>query len=332
MEKDLITKSKRPGMNTSIDVFYEQTDGIPHKINDKTCYKIILVNGGSFVIEDEGKYRLVTAPSVLGLNESSELKVVSERGVKTRTVFFRPSIIREEFSVDNIKSGKYDKFISAVKSDKEMTAEDRLVQAIDGDIQFEDAFSNSMIYQDVLYLLEFFCYDKNIVYYSLSRQEYDTLRRLFISIKYEINEQPDNLWILRTRYFIISILFLAVDFYRNDRQDDIYKDPLVAKVARYFWDYMDEDISLSTVLKQFSVNKNTLNEAFYNEVSMSCMAYLEQMRINIAKKYLQFSEYSISEISTMCGYSDTNYFSKVFKKHTGMTASEFQKSTREDDQ
>jgi YesN/AraC family two-component response regulator len=77
-----------------------------------------------------------------------------------------------------------------------------------------------------------------------------------------------------------------------------------------------------------SVNKNTLNEAFYEELSMYCMAYLEQMRVNIAKYFLQFSDYSVSYISEMCGYNDTNYFAKVFKKHTGITASEFQKQVR----
>ena len=58
------------------------------------------------------------------------------------------------------------------------------------------------------------------------------------------------------------------------------------------------------------------------------MAYLEDMRITLAKKYLQFSDYSISEISGYCGYKDQTYFSKVFKKHTGISASEYQKQMR----
>ena len=62
---------------------------------------------------------------------------------------------------------------------------------------------------------------------------------------------------------------------------------------------------------------------------MSCMTYLEQLRINLAKRELQFGTHTISEISVGVGYKDTNYFTKVFKKHTGMTPSEFLKQMRE---
>ena len=51
--------------------------------------------------------------------------------------------------------------------------------------------------------------------------------------------------------------------------------------------------------------------------------------MKFANKLLQFTNYSVSEISNMCGYRDTNYFSKVFKKHTGMTASEYQKQMKD---
>jgi hypothetical protein len=63
-------------------------------------------------------------------------------------------------------------------------------------------------------------------------------------------------------------------------------------VTRYFWDHIDEEITLENVLKLFSVNKNVLNDSFNREVSMSCMTYLEQMRINMAKRELQFETYT----------------------------------------
>ena len=206
---------------------------------------------------------------------------------------------------------------------------EKVRQAIFGENRFDASFMKEPIYQDALLLLEFRRYGRDIVYYTLTRQETDAVRRLFTSVRYDLEEQPDNLWILRVRYFIISILFTAVaDFYRNWRQDEIYSNPLVAKVTQYFWNNLDREITLASVLKRFSVNKNTLNDAFNSEVSMSCMAYLENLRVNNAKKELQFSSCSVSEVSQMVGYSDTNYFSKVFKKHTGMTPSEFQKTMK----
>ena len=196
---------------------------------------------------------------------------------------------------------------------------------LEGDYIFEDCFRDS-IYQDYLLLSEFFGRGRDIVCYSLTKQEYDMALRLAMSIRYDLVEQPDNFWILRVRYFIISSLFTATaDFYINWRQNELYKDPLVAKVASYFWDHLNEEITLESVLKRFSVNKNTLNDAFNNELSMSCMAYLEYLRVSRAKKALQFGDESVSEISQICGYDDTGYFSKVFKKHTGQTPSEYRK-------
>ena len=120
----------------------------------------------------------------------------------------------------------------------------------------------------------------------------------------------------------------VADFYRNCRQDEIYSDPLVVKVIQYFWTHIGEEITRDSLLKEFSVNKNVLNDAFNKEVGMPCMSYLEKMRMAMARSDLQYTDQTISEISLACGYSDMNYFSKVFKKHTGLTPSEFQKNMK----
>ena len=322
---ELRTKSKRPGIKSTIDVFYDKTIGFSKYINDSATYKMVLVKSGSFVVEENGEYKVITAPVGMAVNEKADFKVISESGVESSTIYFKPSFIREEFTFEAINSGKYDKLLNAVKKSRQMDPDERMITAIEGNVEFEDSYDAS-IYQDAILLLEFNWHERDIVYYTLTKQEYDAVNRMFESVKYDLVEQPDNLWILRVRYFIITLLFTATaDFYRNFRQDEIYKDPLVAKVARYLWENLGDDITLTGILRKFSVNKNTLNEAFNNEMSMSCMAYLEQLRVNLAKKMLQFSDYSISEISSTCGYKDVSYFSKVFKKHTGQTASEYQK-------
>ena len=325
---ELKTKSKRPGMKCSVDVFYDRTDGFSEHINDRTTYKIVLVKSGSFVAEENGEYRVITAPVAMALNERAEFKVVSESNVKSVTIYFKPTFLREEFTFEAINSGKYEKFLSAVKDGDKMSPLDLFSAAVNDDIEFDPEFTDLSVCQDILLLEDFYRYPGNIVYYSLTPQEYDTVNRLFASVRYDLIEQPDNLWILRVKHFINSILFLPADFFINFRQYELYKDPLVADVARYLWENLDKDITLPVILKEFSVNKNILNDAFNKEVSMSCMSYLEQLRVDRAKKLLQFSDCSISEISSICGYKETAYFSKVFKKHTGMTASDYQKSIR----
>lgn len=324
---ELKTKSKRPGMKSEIDVFYERKTGFSDYINDKTTYKLVIIDKGSFVVEEGGRYRTIVAPAAISLNEKAEFNVISASEITSRTLYFKPTIIRDEFSIEAINSGKYDGFIKSISKDKSKAFTERIYDLMISDTEFPDEFSNSMVYQDALLLSYYLRDDRDITYYSLTIQEYHALRRLAISIDYEIHEQPDNFWILRTKYFISSILFMAVaDFYRNNRQDDLYDDPLVAKVTRYCWEHLEDRITLDDILKEFNVNKNKLNEAFDKELSLTCMTYLEQLRVNLARRELQYSDSSISEIGMLCGYSDTNYFTKVFKKYTGLTPTEYQKN------
>ena len=321
---ELRTESKRPGMKCSIDVYYEHLDGFSEYLNDPATYKIVLVNRGSFVIEEDGAYRVIMAPVAIGLNERADFKVVASSNVQTCTLYFKPGIIREEFTIEALNSGKYEKFLSAVRAKEGISLMEKMDMAILGDVKFEDCVTREMIYQDAILFLPFLSKGRDIAYYTLTYEEYDALCRMFGSIRYELSEQPDNFWILRIRHFFEEILFMAVaDFYRNARQDEIYKDPLVVKVIQYFWEHLSHEITLAAILREFSVNKNKLNDAFNKEVGMSCMAYLEHLRIAMAKKALQFHKDSVSEVSFHCGYSDTNYFSRVFKKHTGMTPTEF---------
>ena len=327
---DLVTKSKRPGMDCSIDVFYEAKTGFSEYLDDKTTYKIVLVDYGSFVVEEDGQYRLIVSPAAFAMNEKAELKIVSESGVKSRTLYFKPTILRDEFTIENLNSGKYDRFFSALPDGEELSAQEKLEKLVQGDIKFDECFMKEMIYQDALLLSGFCRRGRDIAFYTLTNEANDALRRFLGSIRYEVNEQPDNYWILRIRHFIEEILFFAVaDFYRDFRQDEIYRNPLVVKVIQYFWANMGEEITLASLLKEFSVNKNILNDAFNKEVGMPCMSYLENVRMARARSNLQYSDMTISEISLLCGYSDTNYFSKVFKKHTGLSPSEFQKNMKD---
>ena len=312
-------------MDCSIDVFYEQTEGFSKHLNDRETYKLVLVSSGSFVVEEDGEFKMISAPAGIVLNEKADFRLVSESNVKCDTICFKPAFLREEFTFEAIDSGKYDKFFSAVKDSEKMSWDKKMEAAVIGDVKFEDCFSSSL-YQDYLLLAQFTSQDRNIRYWTLITQEYQVLNRFFKSVKYDIENQPDNFWILRIRYFIYSILFTATaDFYRSFRQYELYKDRFVAKVAMYLFENIADDITIASLTKRFSVNKNVLNDAFYKETSISCMAYLEDMRMTLAKRLLQSSPLTISEISNMCGYRDHNYFSKVFKKHAGMSATEYQK-------
>lgn len=320
---DFITKSKRPGMDCSIDVYFERLNGIPAYINDKTTWKMVLLDRGSFTIEQNSKFRVIKAPAALALNEKANLKIVASDKAKSRIIFFKPTFLRDEFTYEAINSMRYEKFLSAVDN-SEKTGFDKYISAISDDVNFERIFLEKTIYHDALYLLNFIMFEEGIGIWELTSQEYEFIRRLTISVEYDLTEQPDNFWILRVRHFLKDIIFMGIaDFYHNYREEEIFSDYLVASVVQYCRENLASKIDLSVLLKEFSVNKNQLNAAFDKEVGMTCMEYIERMRINLAKRMLDEESWPIGEIGEKIGYEDNNYFSKVFKKHIGMTPSEY---------
>ena len=58
------------------------------------------------------------------------------------------------------------------------------------------------------------------------------------------------------------------------------------------------------------------------------MQYIVSLRISTAKGYLDNSNKAINEIANIVGYDNPLYFSRLFKKHTGITPSEYKKKNK----
>lgn len=84
--------------------------------------------------------------------------------------------------------------------------------------------------------------------------------------------------------------------------------------------YTDCDYELDTYLRTIPFSYDYLRKLFKREMGMTPHSYLTNLRIQRAEKLLcssGTSEQSISEIAYICGYSDSLYFSRVFKKNYG---------------
>ena len=66
-----------------------------------------------------------------------------------------------------------------------------------------------------------------------------------------------------------------------------------------------------------------MSELFKKEMGVTLNDYINNLRVIHACEYLRFSNYSMGEISERCGFSDQNYFTKVFKKFLNTTPSNY---------
>jgi two-component system response regulator YesN len=65
--------------------------------------------------------------------------------------------------------------------------------------------------------------------------------------------------------------------------------------------------------------------SFKSNYGVGIIEYLTHVRIQKAKQLLCSTTKTVKEIAEMCGYSDQNYFSKVFLKHCDMTPTAYRK-------
>lgn len=99
------------------------------------------------------------------------------------------------------------------------------------------------------------------------------------------------------------------------------------KKMRIVKDYIDrhygEKLDLEDVAAIVYLNPSYLGTLFKQETGMSFSNYLFQVRMDAAKNMLRDVKYNISEISEKVGYKEPRYFSKSFKKYTGVNPREY---------
>ena len=74
------------------------------------------------------------------------------------------------------------------------------------------------------------------------------------------------------------------------------------------------------------MSKSPLLKHFKEAIGITPLQYQLHLRISDAATLLNTSHENVSEIAFQCGFADSNYFSRQFKRITGMTPSEYRKN------
>ncbi len=106
---------------------------------------------------------------------------------------------------------------------------------------------------------------------------------------------------------------------------------LYAKSIRYINEFYSSSIKITDLAKMENVSMTTYNLHFKEQIGMSPTKYILSLRMHSAMELLESSKLPIREISSMCGYDDFNFFTKVFKKFTGKSPSAYRKNSESTD-
>jgi len=102
----------------------------------------------------------------------------------------------------------------------------------------------------------------------------------------------------------------------------------IYKAVDYIKRHYREKITLEDVAKAVYLSPAYFSKVFKEGMSVSFSQYLNQVRIENSKRYLMNKELDMIQIAEMLGFEDQSYFSKVFKKITGVTPSRYRQRHR----
>lgn len=104
---------------------------------------------------------------------------------------------------------------------------------------------------------------------------------------------------------------------------------LISKVTSYIKEHYKEDISLEYAAAMIGYSTFYFARLMKEYTQMSFVDYVTNVRIEKAKQLLYTGDISISETGYQVGYNDANYFTRVFKRITGLTPSQYKASQAE---
>jgi len=101
---------------------------------------------------------------------------------------------------------------------------------------------------------------------------------------------------------------------------------LVRQAMAYLHEHFTEAISREELARHVGMSSDYLTYCFRKELGMTPIAYLNRYRINQAKLLLAERQMSITEVGMAVGFSDSGYFSRVFRKEVGVSPEMYRRS------
>ncbi|WMJ89747.1 response regulator transcription factor [Anaerocolumna sp. MB42-C2] len=200
------------------------------------------------------------------------------------------------------------KLFSAIES-RNNNAAALLIQEIFEKIPPSNYGLQMMVTKELLDLI-----DKVSVEYRLSLDFLPKGNRLF---EYTKAKNPGELG------NIISGLYTQVfrEITSNEKDHKKYSEA-VKMAMNYLQQNYCDPIGLDKTAKAVGLNSSYLSRVFHKETGVTVVDYLNQIRIEAVKGFLE-TNMPLKEIASRCGFQNYTYFLKTFKKYTGKTPKEY---------
>ncbi|HEY8464876.1 MAG TPA: response regulator [Bacillota bacterium] len=117
-----------------------------------------------------------------------------------------------------------------------------------------------------------------------------------------------------------KIMFFKEQFLANEVK---VTESYVREAIDFLKKHFREDLNLKIIAAQSGISESYLSRLFKQETGYTFVEYLTNYRISKAIELLKDKTIKVYEVAGLVGYSDSHYFSSLFRKYVGLTPSEF---------
>lgn len=142
-----------------------------------------------------------------------------------------------------------------------------------------------------------------------------------------LQEIPDAEF--QTRNLLSEIWLLLLEEIRNADNSIFHghqknQDRILTMMA-YIQENFAEKLTLEDIADSAAVSTRECLRCFRASIHQSPMEYLIEYRVQTAKKLLETTDFSITNIALRCGFNSNSYFTKLFHRSTGKTPNAYRK-------
>ena len=120
---------------------------------------------------------------------------------------------------------------------------------------------------------------------------------------------------------------MVLDFTKRveAEKSGIHHSKLVRQARDYILSHIGESITTETLSKKIGMNRTYLCKLFVEETGLTINQYVNQVKMEEARRIMDITQKSITEIAEYLGFSSQSYFQRVFKNHFGITPGKYQR-------
>lgn len=153
------------------------------------------------------------------------------------------------------------------------------------------------------------------------REDAQTLLKCYNRLKQNIPSENYIKTLIQPLCRMFELLYLQIE----KNKSCLYVSSVYKKIIDFISENYTFDISLNDIAAACNYSTGYIRHIFKKESGYTISHYIAILRVSHAKKLLSSTNKSISDIASIVGFSEPNYFTNIFRKETGMSPKAYRK-------